>query len=236
MNLIIFSSQDLMDGKNCLRLTGRRHRHVLEVLKGKVGDELSVGLINETMGTGRVIEIDDKSVTLEIGLTSDPPKPLPLTLILALPRPQVIKRVLQCASSLGIKKIIFLNFFRVEKSLWQSSSLREEAIYDQLVLGLEQAKDTVLPEVILRKKFKVFVEEELSEIIKNTLALVAHPGASEDCPQKIKKPVTLLIGPEGGLIDYELQKLKDLGFNAVDLGPRILKVESVLPFIVGKLF
>jgi RsmE family RNA methyltransferase len=144
--------------------------------------------------------------------------------------------VLQCASSLGIKKIILLNFFRVEKSLWQSSSLKEDAIHEQLILGLEQAKDTVLPEVILRKRFKDFADDELPGLIKGALPLVAHPGAVDACPCGIKQPVTLLIGPEGGLIDDELQKLKGLGFRAVDLGARILKVESVLPFVVGKLF
>ena len=236
MNLILISPQDFINENNIVRLAGRRHRHILEVLKAKVGDELCVGLINEKMGTGRVIVIDDKSVTLETGRTSNPPKALPLTLILALPRPQVIKRVLQCASSLGIKKIILLNFSRVEKSLWQSSSLQEDAIHEQLVLGLEQAKDTVLPEVFLRKRFKAFADDELPGLIKDTLPLVAHPGASNDCPQKIKQHVTLLIGPEGGLIDYEIEKLKEIGFKAVDLGSRILKVESVLPFIVGKLF
>ena len=104
------------------------------------------------------------------------------------------------------------------------------------MLGLEQAKDTVLPEVILRKRFKAFADDELPGFIKDTLPLVAHPGAVDACPQGIKQPVTLLIGPEGGLIDDELQKLKGLGFKAVDLGSRILKVESVLPFVVGKLF
>jgi RsmE family RNA methyltransferase len=236
MNLILISPQDFINENNVVRLAGRRHRHIWEVLKAKAGSELCVGLINEKMGIGRVISIDDKSVTLEMGRTSNPPKALPLTLILALPRPQVIKRVLQCASSLGVKKIILLNFFRVEKSLWQSSSLKEDAIHEQLILGLEQAKDTVLPEVILRKRFKAFADDELPGLIKGTLPLAAHPGAVDACPQGIKQPVTLLIGPEGGLIDDELQKLKGLGFRAVDLGSRILKVESVLPFVVGKLF
>lgn len=236
MNLILISSLDPIDENNRVRLTGRRHRHILEVLRAKPGDELSVGLLNDKTGMGRIVAIDQKSVVLELNLISDPPKPLPLTLILALPRPQVIKRVLQCASSLGIKKIIFLNFFRVEKSLWNSSSLEPGAIHDQLVLGLEQAKDTVLPQVILRKRFKPFVEDELTNIMSGALPLLAHPGAAGVCPSNTKQPVTLLIGPEGGLVDYELEQLKGLGFKAVDLGPRILKVETVLPYIIGKLF
>ena len=236
MNLVLLSSHDLIEGSNRLRLTGRRHRHILQVLKAKAGDNLSVGVINDKMGVAHVVAIDDKSVTLEIALTSDPPQALSLTLIIALPRPQVIRRVLQCAASLGIKKIIFLGFSRVEKSFWLSSNLKPDALHEQLVLGLEQAKDIVLPEVILRKKFKAFVEDELPGMIQGTMPIVAHPGTGDPCPTNIKQPVTLLIGPEGGLSDSEVEKLKEFGFRSVDLGPRILKVESALPFAVGRLF
>ena len=236
MNLVLLFSEDFKKGENRVRLTGRRHNHILEVHKVKLGDKLCVGCVDGKIGTGKVVTIDRQSVVLEVDLTDHPPPALTLTLVMALPRPQVVKRTLLCASSLGIKKIIFLNFFRVEKSLWQSSSLTEGAVRDQLVLGLEQAKDTVLPEVVLRKRFKIFVEDELPDLIKGSLPIVAHPGASHPCPRNVKQPITLLIGPEGGLIDYELEQLAQLGFKAVDLGPRILRVESVLPFIVGKLF
>src|SRR5208283_3585485 len=100
---------------------------------------------------------------------------LPVTLILALPRPPMLKRILFSAAMLGVKKIIILNFNRVEKSLWNSSSLKPKAIEEQLVLGLEQAKDTVMPEVIIKKRFKPFVEDELPILIKGKSALVAHP-------------------------------------------------------------
>ena len=236
MNLVLLFSEDFKNEDNRVRLTGRRHKHIQEVHKVKLGDRLCVGCVDGKIGTGKVVIIDRQSVVLEVDLTEGPPAPLALTLLMALPRPQVIKRALLCASSLGIKKIILLNFFRVEKSLWQSSSLHEGAVRDQLVLGLEQAKDTVLPEVIIRKRFKGFVEDELPDLIKGSLPLVAHPGASHACPKNVKQPITLLIGPEGGLIDYELEKLAQLGFKAVDLGPRILRVESALPFIVGRLF
>lgn len=236
MNLILLEPNDFIDSSGRVRLSGRRHKHILEVHKARSGQRLSVGLINGKIGEGKVLEIGASTLEMEVSLKCNPPDPLPLTLVLALPRPQVIKRVLLCASSLGIKKIVLLNFFRVEKSLWQSSSLQDHAVREQLILGLEQAKDTVLPEVVLKNSFKKFAEDELPDMIRGSLPLVAHPGVSHTCPQNVKKPVTLLIGPEGGLIDYELDKLVQLGFKAVDLGARILRVESVVPFIVGKLF
>ena len=236
MNLILLFENDFIDNGRHVRLTDRRHQHIRAILKVKLDEELCVGLANGKTGTGRVVKIDEQSVELDVQLTQDPPLALPLTLILALPRPQVINRTLICASSLGIKKIILLNFYRVEKSLWQSSSLREDAIRKNLILGLEQAKDTRLPEVLLRKRFKIFVEDELPEVMKGTLPLVAHPGARQACPKDVHRPVTLVIGPEGGLTDYEVEKLTALGFQDIDLGSRILRVESVLPFVAGRMF
>jgi 16S rRNA (uracil1498-N3)-methyltransferase len=235
MNLILLFPEDFIE-ENRVRLRGRRHRHISSVLNAKVGDELSVGLLNNKVGAGRVIMMDPGFVDLEIELTGVPPMPLPMTLILALPRPQALKRTLICASTLGIKKIVILNCHRVEKSLWQSTTLHEDSIRDHLILGLEQAKDTILPNVILRKLFKIFVEDEMPDLIKGTIPFVAHPGSLHACPVGVRQPVTFFIGPEGGFIDYEVEKLKRLGFTDVDLGERILKVESVLPFVAGKMF
>ena len=235
MNLILLFPEDYIEA-NRVRLTGRRHRHIFSILGAKIGDELSVGLLNDKIGIGRIILIDAASLDMEVELKGVPPMPLPMTLILALPRPQALKRTLICASTLGIKRIVILNCHRVEKSLCQSTTLHESSIRDHLILGLEQAKDTILPDVTLRKLFKIFVEDELPDLIKGTIPFVAHPGALHSCPVSVRQPVTFFIGPEGGFIDYEVDKLKRLGFTDVDLGERILKVESVLPYVAGKMF
>ena len=173
---------------------------------------------------------------MDVSLVHPPPAPLPLTLILALPRPKVLKRILLSVTAMGVKRIFLLNSFRVEKSFWQSPVLQPENIQKQLVLGLEQARDTILPEVLLRPFFKPFTEDEAPELIKETLPLVAHPGSQAPCPRDIRKPVTLAIGPEGGFIPYEIEKLISCGFQAVHLGERILNIEAAVPSLVSRLF
>ncbi len=189
-------------------------------------------------------------IELDVKLDQKPPEALALTLILGLPRPPMLKRILFSSAQLGVKKIIILNFKRVEKSLWNSSSLKPPAITEQLVLGLEQAKDTLMPEVILKKGFKPFVQDELPALIKGTTALVAHPGGGDSVipapstngrsPEGQAgiqdKHIVLIIGPEGGIIDYEIGLLKAAGCQPIDLGPRILRTEYVLPYVVGRLF
>ncbi len=235
MNIILVSEDDFT-GPNCVELRGRRLRHLTEVHKASVGDRLSVGLLNGPLGKGTITTLTPEAVTLELHLDQQPPAPLPVTLLLALPRPKVLKRVLLAAASMGVKSIFLINAFRVEKSFWKSPLLNKEQIDEFLCLGLEQAKDTVMPEVLLRPLFKPFVEDELPEIIRDSLALVAHPEAAEECPRNLDKHVTLAIGPEGGFIAYEVEKLSSIGFMPVSLGQRPLRVETVVPALLSRLF
>jgi 16S rRNA (uracil1498-N3)-methyltransferase len=235
MNLILLSEDDFT-GQNCVQLQGRRLQHVLTVHRASVGDQLSVGLMNGLIGKGTVTTLTPDAITLELHLDRKPPAPLPITLVLALPRPKVLKRVLIAASSMGVKKIYLVNSFRVEKSFWRSPLLSVERTDEFLALGLEQAKDTVMAELQRRPLFKPFVEDELPAIIKDTLALVAHPAAQHPCPRDTKKHITLAIGPEGGFIAYEIEKLISLGFSPISIGERPLRVETVVPALLSKLF
>ncbi len=235
MNLILLQGEDYISSST-VRLTGRRLQHVLEVHRGEVGDKLRVGKVDGQLGSGRIVELTSEQLTLELQLDQAPPPPLSCTLLLALPRPKMLKRVLQAVTSLGVKQIYLLNSYRVEKSFWNSPLLHPEKLQEQFLLGLEQTVDTVLPEVYLRKLFKPFVEDELPAIIKGTTALVAHPVADAVFPASVAGPATLAIGPEGGFIPYEIEKLQECGFASVSLGERILRVETAVPVLLGRFF
>ena len=236
MNLILLFQDDFIDNTDLVRLQGRRLKHVLEVHRAAVGDELCVGLAEGRIGTGKVTRLDSMALEMEVRFERDPPPALPLTLVLALPRPKVLRRVLRSVSAMGVKKVVLLGCTRVEKSFWQSPFLNETSVQEQLVLGLEQARDTTLPEVLLRPLFKPFVEDELPNLIKGTLPLAAHPGAESPCPRDVKQVVTLVIGPEGGFIPYEMEKLIACGFTPVQMGERILSVEMAVPALLARLF
>ena len=245
MNIILLFENDFIRGndkadnkqtKGKVVLTGRRCDHINNIHRAQAGQTLSVGLLNGKIGEGYIDSIDENQVTLTISLQSPPPLPLPLTLIIALPRPKMLKRILQTCATMGAKKIIFINSYRVEKSYWQSPLLSEESIREQLILGLEQGKDTQLPEVILEKRFKPFVEDRLPSICTGTHAIVAHPKSTQPCPSGLTSDTTLVIGPEGGFIDYEIEKLTEAGCQGVTLGKRILRVETAVTVLLSRLF
>lgn len=235
MNLILLFDEDFVDAQR-VRLTGRRLAHVTHVHRAAVGDALVVGRLGGMIGTGEVTRLDDEALEMRVTLDRDPPPPLPLTLVLVLPRPKVLNRVLAGATSMGVKRIVLLNAWRVEKSYWKSPKLSDENLLLQRVLGLEQARDTILPSIELRRLFRPFVEDELPALAKDTLAIVAHPTGTRDCPRDVKQPVTLAIGPEGGFIAPEIASLERAGFEAVTLGERILRVETAVAALIARLF
>jgi len=235
MNLLILSPGDLISPDRA-RITGRRAAHVREVHRLKEGEELSVGLLGGLSGRGRITRLDVDCMELDVKLDAAPPPKLPLTLILALPRPKVLNRVLASATSLGVARIYLVNAWKVEKSYWKSPRMEEENLLHQRILGLEQAKDTVLPELHTRRLLRPFVEDELPALIQGTLPLMAHPGSGVPCPRSVEAPVTLAIGPEGGFLPQEVELFGKVGFQAVELGPRILRVETAVAALVARLY
>lgn len=235
MNLLLLHDADFIAEDRVL-LRGRRLQHLLEVHQVEPGDSLKVGRLDGMMGQGQVLALSAEQAEVQVLLNQPPPAKLPLTLLLAMPRPKMFRRILQHCATLGVAEIILLNSYRVEKSFWQTPFLQPEHIRHNLLLGLEQARDTLLPTVRIEKRFKPFVEDHLPEIASQSLGLVAHPGDYAACPRAVNQPVTLAIGPEGGWLPYEVEKLMEAGLQPVQLGERILRVETAVTALVGRLF
>ena len=235
MNLILLDPTDFPGDPGIATLHDRRLQHVLAVHRAQVGDSLRVGLRDGLMGQAEVIRLDDSQLDLRVTLDTPPPPRQPLTLLLALPRPKMLKRLFQMVATLGIEELVLLNSYRVEKSYWSTPWLTPEAIDAQLVLGLEQARDTVAPRVTLAPRFKPFVEDVLPAMMADRRGLLAHPGLGDSFPTGPVGPAVVAIGPEGGFIPYEVQRLQEAGFAACDLGSRILRVDTAVAVTLGRL-
>jgi RsmE family RNA methyltransferase len=240
MNLILLEPADFTAADR-VHLHDRdgdpRARHIREILGADSGAQLRVGAVDGLLGSAEVIAIDATGVELRIALTEPPPPKIPLTLILALPRPKVLRRVLRTVAELGVRELILINTYKVEKSYWQSPALAADQVRGYFIEGLQQARDSVLPVIRFEKRFKPFVEDRLPALIEGTTGLVAHPGAdAAACPLALDRPCTLAIGPEGGFIPYEVEKLQAAGLEQIQLGARILRVENALTTLVARLF
>ncbi len=239
MNLIIVDNNEIKD--NMVRLTDRRAKHIVKVLRCEPGDHVKIGVLHGKIGVGTVTLIHRKypfMVEIDPDFFSSPPEKVPLDLILALPRPIMMRRIFSQITSLGIGTIHIINAARVEKSFWKAGIIEPDEYMEHLLHGLEQAVDTVPPTVMFHPKFRPFIEDILPEI-KNRYndLLIAHPLSEKMLHQHINvhsKKVLIAIGPEGGWVDFEVEKFQALGFSGFHLGRRILKVDTAVINIHGR--
>ncbi len=238
MNIILFTNDEVR--QTTITVTDQRAQHIIKVIKAKAGDTLITGEINGAKGTSQVQQIDRHSVTFaNICHTITSPRPQ-VDLIMALPRPIMLRRVLAQAATFGANHIFLINSNRVEKSFFSSAALRPEKMERNLLDGLEQASATALPAVSIHKRFRPFVEDELPKHLPDYDHLgVAHPGVASRIndvtpPGKIGNTL-IAIGPEGGWVDYEVNRFKTLGITPFGMGERILRVDSVVPALLSQI-
>lgn len=223
--------------------------HVNKVLNAQVGDRLKIGQLGGKLGSAIIKTITSDSIQLsDIQLNNNPPAKLNLIVVLALPRPKVLRRLIMDMTALGVNDIILINSYRTQKSYWQSPML---ARLDEFVLeGLQQGVDTIAPRISLQKRFKPFVEDKLANLMTSR-AIVAHPYSALSFAQYMQQPQLentepahrsvnsllpsmVFIGAEGGWIDYEIELLAEQGCTPVNIGPRILRTEAAVNVILGQ--
>ncbi len=237
MNLLLIERHELESGSR-VTLRDRRAEHLRKVLKVEAGRRLRIGLIGGLKGRGTVVSVDREQVVLEVEVDEGDAVRPTVDLIVGLPRPQVLHRLLQTAAVMDIARLDLVNAWRVEKSFFQSPSLEPEKVRRQLLLGAEQGRKTRLPEVHCRKLLVPFVRG--LEDSAPTLRLIADPRAEQLVEDIVTPAVTaerfvVAIGPEGGWIDRELQTFQEEGFIPVGLGPWILRVENAVTAALAQL-
>lgn len=235
MNLLLLEPAELApDGT--ATVTDRRAVHVATVLRAAPGERILVGVVGGLLGEGEVRSVSPGEVRLSVALDRPPPPPSPVSLLLALPRPKILRKVLQAAAAMGVKRVALVGSYRVEKSYFSSPLLESAAIREQLLLGLEQGRDTILPAVTVDRFFKPFVEDALDAAFPAGARLLAHPVG--DVPiEALRAPgghAVVAIGPEGGWTPYEVGALEARGFLPFSMGPRPLRVDQAVPFAVGQ--
>lgn len=226
MNRILFEPAERSpDGR--VVLTGARALHVCAVLRAVVGQTIQVGEVNGLAGTGVIRARAADRVELTATLDTVTPHPW-VDLLLAVPRPKVLKRLWAQLAALGVGRIVLLAAARVERDYFATHWI-EEAHYRPLLLeGLTQAGTTRLPVVSLERRFRPFVEDRLDAAFPGSRRLLAHPGPPAMPPPGATPPgrTLLAIGPEGGWSDFERELLARQGFASVSLGCRTLRTDT----------
>ncbi|MEO6235533.1 MAG: RsmE family RNA methyltransferase [Vicinamibacterales bacterium] len=229
MNLIILEQRDRLDDSQVV-LADARATHLRTVLKVTPGRQIRVGLLDGPFGVATVEATGADGVTLQCVFESDtPPRPR-VDLLLALPRPKVMRRLWAQLAALGVGQVLLTNAERVERHYFDTHVLSEDCYRPLLIEGLQQARDTRLPAVSIHRQFKVLIEDVLDTRFSSGLRLVAHPDAQTPIASAVRagspERVLLAIGPEGGWNAFELELLQAHGFQPAGLGCRTLRVDT----------
>lgn len=234
MNLLLVHAHEI-DASGQARLEGRRLEHAREVLRAQEGQRIRVGILGGLMGSAEILALTSEALLLKVEADSPPPPRAQVSLILAIPRPKALKRIIPAVASLGVDRVMLVNAARVERSYFDSRVLAKDFVQGLIELGLEQACDTVAPAIDVCQQLKSFVEGELSAWAPHeALRLVLHPKAEQPLrPIASRSHVVMAIGPDGGWVPSEVELFSKHGFTPVALGPRVLRGEVAVPAILG---
>ncbi len=234
MNRILFEAGELQD--EMVVLTDHRAEHIRRVLRAKVGDELRTGEIDGPLSSAKVQELKEERVVLHITEGAIPGRP-DVDLILALPRPKVLNRLLPQIATLGVDRLFLCNASRVERYYFDCHVLEPETLRTRLIEGLTQAGDTRLPKVKVIKQLRHFMEDDCSSLFKGSRKWLLHPGTGRLLHAVSTQPGrhVLAIGPEGGWVEGERNGFHELDFEPVQLGTRILRSDTAAIVSLGML-
>lgn len=233
MNLILLEPHEITDGE--VHLRDRRARHIAEVIRPAPGDVLRVGVLGGGRGDAHVVSSAPDSVRLAVRVAGPPPPRPRVHLVLAVPRPKVLGRVLQTVGALGVARLDLVNAWRVEKSYFGSPVLAPAAIRQALVLGAEQGATTWLPDFEVHPRLMGYLDDPRAEPAQR---VVAHPRSETLLESAVAPgPASCLvaIGPEGGWIEREVETFEARGFVPITLGPAILRTEQAVAVLLGQL-
>ena len=264
MNRILFEKSEIVDG--VATFDDVRAEHVLNVLHGEVGQVLKTGEVDGKIGTSVITAIEQSEQTNNPKVSvrcdhAEPSRSPWVDLILAPPRPRVMKRLLPQLVTMGVGRIVLVGAKKVEKDFWGATLLKEENYRPLLVDGLMQAGTSILPTLETRRNFRKFVKEELDVRVPASTRIVAHPyggncqidgltdclidgvprcrgvagTANQSISQSVNQTLLLAIGPEGGWTDDEVALLEEHGFARYSLGSRILRTDTATIALLAQL-
>lgn len=234
MNIILLSRTDCWRADDCVILRDRRADHIRGVLRARVGDVLRVGLIDGLSGQAVVIALDSEAVTLRVALADAPPKRHRFDIVLALPRPKMLRRILRTVAEFGVSNLHLINTARVDKSFWQTPLLEPPQVQEALQAGMERSRDTVAPKVHQHRLFRPFVEDRLVEICAGRPCWIAQMGAPKALLDTPAEQALVMIGPEGGFVPFELDLAQAVIAEPVHLGERLLSVDTALTAVLAQ--
>ena len=222
----VYVDQPLVTGAEAL-LPDAAAYHVARVLRLRAGAPLVLFDGSGSDFRAEIVAVEGERVRVRVGERAAGLResPLAITLVQAVSRSERMDWTLQKATELGVKRIQPVLSARSVVRLDDKQAAKKLRHWQAIVAGAcEQCGRSVLPEVRAPLDLSRYLAEAPRE--GQRLALSPSGPASLAGLASTAARVELLIGPEGGLDDLELDAAARAGFALVRLGPRVLRTET----------
>ncbi len=208
---------------NQIQITGSEARHIKTVLRMRVGAEVELFDGKGGRIAGEITQIGSREIVIQIlSRRTDPQNTAPsLTLIQAMLKGKKMEMLIQKSTELGVHTFVPLITRYCEKRVQGERGERWQRIM------LEACKQCGRP--VPMQIMKAVSLEQLSRPTDcNRIMAWEDEDSCALTPDLFRDntPTTLLIGSEGGFHPSEISHCRDLGFDTVSLGSRILRAET----------
>jgi len=214
-------------------LSGEDYKHAKKVLRLDIKDKIYVVLDNKEY-IGMISEDRDSSFVLEITKATEVSREPDVCIHIyqSMPKSSKMDYIIQKNVELGVKKLTPIisnrslikikNHKKEKKKLERWIKISEEAA--------KQSMRNTIPEINGILSFDEMIKELKESIQENDVEVIVpyeneNIKSTKDLDYK-KKKFSVVIGPEGGFEESEIDKLIDIGAVPITLGPRILRSET----------
>lgn len=215
-----------IDSHYFVHLSKEDEHHVCHVMRMKKGDEIEV-VDNAHLFLCRIDSFNPLTISVIHEIANDVEIKEDITLLFALTKGDKIDLVLQKATELGVKRVALIESERtvvnyegkdIDKKLERFKKIMKEAS--------EQSHRLIVPELLGIYNLKNFPANLLSDL--NYVAYEKDANHIDEAFQGLEKgkSISILIGPEGGFSEQEINHLTKQGFIRTSLGKRILRAET----------
>lgn len=230
MNLLLLHPDEALD-EHRFRLEGPRATR----LRGaQVGQAIHVGVMDGPLGRAVVTALQP-ALELEVELEPAPPARPRTRVLLAVHRPKSLRRLVPQLAAMGLDELVLFRSWRVDRAYLESERITPEALEPLCLEGMEQGGLTHRPRIRRHDRFMDLVEAEGAGSREGEFRMVAHPRAPGLEPTGAWSGAAVVIGPEGGLLDEEVEALGGVGFVPRSMAFGMVRVETAVVAALAQL-
>ena len=227
-----------------VQIVGEEAKHAVRVQRLKPGADVDLvdglglrakGKVTEDPEQGKAGGRGETVFTVEVLQVQDHPPARPgLTLVQALAKNGRDEQAIETATELGVGTVVP---WQAERCIVRWDSRKKPTRWQRILLAaMKQSRRATLPALTAAVTSNELAERIRQGTLRGELVLVCHESAAQKLSAVLtdegldeRQEVTVIVGPEGGITDSELQELMDAGAKPVLLGPHVLRSSTAGP-------